>query len=273
MLKKVAIVVGLGLLLLLAAVVGVNRYLAGLVRDGLTERGSTALQVPVTVSNVTVRAWRGEVDVRGGVVGTPDGFQSAQTATFAHMHVRLQPRTLRAPCVIVEEAVLQSPEVWYELTDHGTNLEVLRKALRRKPAAAPDASGGAADSAGATPADTNTARRLRIADLVIRDGRLQVTGSLLNGKTVTVPLREIRLQNLGATGEGVTPEELAEQVVTAVAAAAIEAAAADPRLVDAIARGALQNTKSGLGKGASKLINALDRLFKPRSAPPAPEQP
>jgi hypothetical protein len=60
------------------------------------------------------------------------------------------------------------------------------------------------------------AKKLQVDDFLISGGKVNVSASMLGGKTATVPLPEIHLTNLGQGPEGITPAELTKKILSAV---------------------------------------------------------
>ena len=61
-------------------------------------------------------------------------------------------------------------------------------------------------------------RKLIVEELTIRDPKVQASAAFMAGKTVSVPLPDITLKNLGKAKGGITPGELGQEVATALKA-------------------------------------------------------
>jgi hypothetical protein len=77
------------------------------------------------------------------------------------------------------------------------------------------------------PESSGEGRRLRIDNVVIRDGKVTLSAPELRGMRAVVPLPNVYLGDIGSEGEGVPPEEAMERVL-AEANRGIGRALADP---------------------------------------------
>ena len=61
-------------------------------------------------------------------------------------------------------------------------------------------------------------KKLIVEELTIRDARAQASAAFLNGKTISIPLPDITLKNLGKAKGGISPGELGQEVAGALKA-------------------------------------------------------
>jgi hypothetical protein len=70
----------------------------------------------------------------------------------------------------------------------------------------------------ARPDSKKDGKKLIVEELTIRDAKAQASAAFLNGKTVSVPLPDITLKNLGKAKGGISPGELGQEVAGALKA-------------------------------------------------------
>jgi hypothetical protein len=92
-------------------------------------------------------------------------------------------------------------------------------------------------------------KKLIVEELTIRGAKAEASAAFMNGKTVTVPLPDITMRNLGKTRGGITPGELGQEVAKALIA----------KLGSAVNfEGLLKSTEGAAGKAGA----AVKGLFK-----------
>lgn len=112
--------------------------------------------------------------------------------------VALAPSSVLADKVIVRSVLVDGARVNIEGSPSDNNLT---KILANVQAVA--GSGSGATTSDGKPAGGG--KKLQVDDLTIKNCKLSITLKLLGGKTVSAPLPDIHLSNLGQGPEGITP--------------------------------------------------------------------
>lgn len=221
MLKKLAI----GLVVLIVIVgIGLNYLWANLdyyVKAAIEKYGSAATQASVTLDSVKLALTQGKGTLSGLSVGNPSGFDSGKALYLGEISVALDPHSVtgNGP-IVIRKILIQKPQVTYEFTNSGdSNLQALarntqnyassfagKKEAEPAPAAAPKA----------PPSPAAPARKIIIDSLTIADGQVSITHPLLQGKQLKAPLPTIQLNNIGKSGGGATPAEVAKLILGAI---------------------------------------------------------
>ena len=96
---------------------------------------------------------------------------------------------------------------------------------------------------------------------MIRGARVNVAAFPLGGKAMSLPLPDIRIENLGSQGDGITVPELSKQVVGEVVKGSMVVIA---KSADQIFKGASEAAKSlgDEGKTAADVVKGIGNLFK-----------
>jgi len=223
--KRLGIIVGAGVALLLVAVVGVVVFVFGnldsLVKDVIEEQGTRVAGVPVSVSGVKVEVLDGRAGINGLVVGNPSGFKSDSAISLGGISVALDTASVSQPVIVIKEITVDEPAVTYELMPGGNNIGIIAGNVKKN-------SGGGSSSSGAASSGESggTDKKLIIETLKIRGGKVTVAASLLDqGKALEARLPDITLRNIGKDSGGATPGEVAAEVMAALTDAASRAAA------------------------------------------------
>ena len=202
----------------------------------------------------------GSGTIKGLVVGNPQGFKTPSAIKVGTASLSLEPRSLLSDKVVVKSINVQGPEITFETDFKGNNLKKILANVQES------TGGGAQEPAKpqepAQPKEAKPAKKLQVDDFVISGGIVHVAVTALGGQAATIPLPDIHLQALGTGPEGITPGELAKQVLEAVEKGATQAAAGT--MTD-IGKGALYITKDGRNTGTNavqSVTKGLGNLFK-----------
>ena len=223
--KRLGIIVGAVVALLLVAVVGVVVFVFGnldsLVKDVIEEQGTRVAGVPVSVSGVKIEVLDGRAGINGLAVGNPSGFKSDSAISLGGISMALDTASVSQPVIVIKEITVDEPAVTYELMPGGNNIGIIAGNVKKN-------SGGGSSSSGATSSGESggTDKKLIIETLKIRGGKVTVAASLLDqGKALEARLPDITLRNIGKDSGGATPGEVAAEVMAALTDAASRAAA------------------------------------------------
>jgi hypothetical protein len=133
--------------------------------------------------------------------------------------VGVNPRSVFSDKVRVTHVHVKAPDITFEGTLGTANN--LSKILDNVNAVAGGSKG--ADPSKAPPAQQGSSKKLQVDDFLISGAHVNVSMTMLGGKSLTVQLPEIHLANLGSGPEGITAAELTQRVLSEVTAATLKA--------------------------------------------------
>lgn len=221
--KGLKILVGVVVaLVVLAAIAVVAVFLSvnSIAKSAVEKGGSYAMGVPTTLSSANVGVFSGEFSMSGLRVANPQGFPGPHFLTLGDGEVAVSLGTLQQETVELPRLTLDAIDVRLEKKGGQSNYQVILANLKKlsgpekKPA--PEGEG-----------KKFVINELAITDVTVHVDMLEAPGGIGQLAKVTVPIEEIRLQNVGRTGSGVggtgvTMGELAGIVVKAVLASAAQ---------------------------------------------------
>lgn len=190
--------------------------LDSILKQAIEAGGSTSTGVAVTVDEVDLAPTEGRAEIRGLLVGNPDGFQTDHAFSLGLISVDLDIANLPegpAGPIHLTEVVIEAPQITYELGEAGSNLDVIQRNAQAI------AAGGGADAGSSEGADAAEQVTWIIDSLLVRGARAEVSASFLDGETVGVTLPDIPLRNIGTTDNAATTWEVTRTVIDAVTAA------------------------------------------------------
>ena len=214
--KKVLI--GLAVLVIIVAggLFYVWQNLGSVIKTAVEEAGSRTTQVKVTLKEADVgNVTEGALALRGLVVGNPAGFKTDSAFQLGEISVKVDPATVTSDTIVVKEVVIAAPHVTYEFAGGGSNIGTIQKNVEKF-----------AGSGGASSSDASSGgKKVIIENLYVRDGKVDVSADFLQGKSTGTSLPTIHLKDIGKSGGGATPAQVAEQVIAAIGKSATAAVA------------------------------------------------
>jgi uncharacterized protein involved in outer membrane biogenesis len=196
-------------LLLLGAVLVVHLWLDAWIKSTVEHIGPIVTGTTVTLDAIRTSLLFGTVELRGLAIGNPPGFRAPHAFKVGSLRVRVSWLSLAAPVLVVEEIVIDAPEVTIEGLHPNDNLSRLQHNVRTfsekgmpKPAAA------------GKPAEP---RNVQLREFVMKDGKASVQFSVtgVGGQSLSVGIPDLHLKDIGQGG-GVPPEKLAAALTDAV---------------------------------------------------------
>lgn len=239
MVKKLCVV----LFVLVAAAAGLLFYLNSnidsIVKAAIEKFGSQAAHTALTLDSVKLEIASGAGALYGLGVSNPEGFSSNKALQVEKVSMKIDAKSaLGDGPIIIDEIAIDKIKVLFEADATGANnLLAMQKNITPKSSSSKSNESDAINSAG----ENKAQRKIIIRNLYIRDGGIEVTHPLLNGKNISAVLPEIHLTNIGED-KGVTQAQLAKIILQSITSSASKVATKD------IAKqlgGSLENIKEG----------------------------
>ena len=232
--KKIATI-----LLVVAALIGgalfwLSGNIDGLIKDAIENYGSAMTQAKVSVGAVKIAPADGKGTISHLAIANPAGFKTAYALKVARIDVDIDIASVTRDVVVIRNIAVVAPDVIYEKGDRMTNFDAIQKNI----------------AAYLGPADgRKEGKKLIVEQLTIRDAKAQASAAFMNGKTVSVPLPDITMKNVGRAKGGITPGELGQEVAGALKA----------KLTGAVSFDRLMKSA---GEALDKAGSAIKGLFK-----------
>ncbi len=219
--KKLILWLGGGLLLLLVSAYLVLIFFCGsIVKSRINKFGPELTQTTVVLGGAQLSPLSGTGTLTDLVVGNPKGWSGGHAFTLKSIHVDLVPSSVFSDHIVINEIVIDDPELVYETKLISSNIGDLVKAINQ--------------STSSKPADGPTAQNGKPTTFVIKKLRLE-NGHVRLGvgpTAVTLDLPATEFTNLGSDG-GVSAEQLSLLIMRTIASDVVK------------------GSISGIGKGVS----------------------
>lgn len=206
---KAAIGAVVGLVIIIAAAFFfLLSSIDSLIESAVETYGSQATQATVQLDDVEVSPTSGQGAMRGLFVGNPKGFATESAFKLGVISVKLDVGTLTEDTIVINEIIIDKPEVTYEVASGGSNIDALKRNV--------NAYAGTGKKGAAGKESGGDGPKLVIDKLRITGGVVNVSAAMLKGKKLSAPLPTIELTDIGKKKGGASPGEAIEQVIERV---------------------------------------------------------
>jgi len=229
------------ILLVLTAILGAGLYwLSGsldqLLKEAIVGYGSAMTKAKISVDRVEVAPASGKGTISRLVIGNPPGFKTPYALKVERIDVDIDMASVTKDVIIIRMVAIEGPDVIYENGESMTNFDAIQNNIAKY----------------LGPAKRNSANqdtRLIVEELTIYNAKAQASAPFMAGKTVSVPLPDISLKNIGKSKGGVTPGELGQEIAGALKAKLSVTANFD-------------RLKKSVGESLGQVGSAVKDLFK-----------
>lgn len=244
--KKLLIILGCLLALVVVAAVVASFFLGSIVTKGVNTFAPKITGTPVTLESARISPLSGAGTLNGLFVGNPEGWTGDKAFSFAKVHVSVQPMSLLGDHIVVKEVLIDAPEFVYETKFVSSNIKDLLANIEK-------------NTGGPAPAEQPVTKDGKPLKFEVKSFRLQNAKVTLGvGPTaVTVPMPPIVLTDLGTKEGGITADQLASKVVTNILGNIGKAVASSALEVGGAAGSAATDAASGAAKKAGEGIKKL----------------
>jgi hypothetical protein len=218
--------------------------------------------VPIKVGSVHINPLGGLVQIKGVVVGNPEGFKTPSAIELDHLRVEIDVASLLSSTILVKEILIEGPRISYEVTPNGTNIGAIQKNVEKATAG---------DGKEAPPATTETpkesaktdeeqpGKKVVIGLFSMKDGqvRASVSGPIQAGSTLPLPTIELRDigKDKGGTSLGAALKEIFGAFTKALGGAVgnlTQGAADVAKQLTGVISGGLGSAAQGVGQAGEQ---------------------
>jgi hypothetical protein len=196
--KILMIIGGVILILLLGGYLYLARNLDGLVVKGVNTYGPQLTQSKVELASASLSPLSGSGTLTGLSVGNPAGWSEGRAFYLGKVQLGVEPKSVVADTVIINEIIIDQPEINYESRIVSSNIKDLLKNIE-------DFTGKGEKTA----APDGKPKKFIVKKFRFTNGKATVQAG---GQALVVPLPEISLDNLGVAENGLTASQLAAVV-------------------------------------------------------------
>lgn len=258
--KKMLIGVAIVAVLAIGGVVYFASNIDSIIKAAVEKFGSEATKTEVTLSSVDLSLDSGAAALNGFRMGNPAGFKTDKAMSFGKVSIKIDTASLTSDVILIKEVIIAGPDITYESGDGGSNFDVIQKNVD---AYAKSLGAGGGDNK--PDSDAEGGKKIIIEHLYVRDGKVALNSPLLLGKTVSVPLPEIHLKDIGKKKKGASPGEVASQLMDEITGSVAGAGKAGVASAAKMAKEAMDGAKKmleGAGSGAGSAVDGATKSLK-----------
>lgn len=249
---------------LIALVVILTLSLGSIIKKGVETVGPQLTKTEMKLDSASVSVLSGTGALKGFMLGNPEGYKTPAAIKFGEASVGVRPGSVLSDKIHVTHVRVVAPEITFEGT-LGTKNN-LSKILENVEATTGGADTGTkpADKPKTEPAGKGADKKLQVDDFLISGAKVNVSMTMLGGKSLTVTIPDIHFADLGTGPEGITVGELTKKVMSQINAEtlkAVEKAVADlgKQATDIIKSVAGKDGTNGLDKAAKGISELLKK--------------
>lgn len=226
--------------------VGISN-LGPIIKNGVNTYGPQMTKTELRLKDVDISLFSGQATLKGFYMGNPKGFKSPQAVSVKSVYVDMDEKSLLSDPVIINKIEVVGPEITYEKISGTDNFQTVLNNIKQS-------SGATAPSKKETTAKEGEGKKLLIQNFIVREGKVNLAVSMVGGKTISAPLPDIHLKDVGKEKGGASPSEAFEKVFASLYKQITSPAVTDLMNKELKAIGA---SLEGLGGKASKQLENL----------------
>ncbi len=252
------LIIGGGVVVVIAVVLWfVFSSLGSLIKAGVEKYGSEITQTKVTLDEVKISVTSGKGTLRGLTVGNPEGFKTDSAFRLGEISMTLDTSSITQNPIVIKEIVVSAPEVTYEVGSGGTNIDAIQRNINAYLGIGKGKKGEKSPSE-----EGKEGPKLVIENFYVRNGQVNVSATILQGKKMSAALPDLHLKDIGKDKGGAKPGEVVEKVIASIGQAA--SMAVGTLNIDNIlgtAKKGLTGAKSAIEESTKGATETLKGLF------------
>ena len=213
-----------------------------LIADAIRKYAPDILGVPVKLGGVKTDFAEQSATLNGLVIGNPPGFKTAHALSVKSVSMKLDVNSLTKDVIVIRDISVLQPEIAYEQKSGGSNFDVIQRNAEKF--AAEHTDGKLSSDKKGPP------KKFIIERFNVTGAKAEVSAEILQGKSLTAPVPDIHLTDIGKKSNGATAGEAAKQIVGALTASVTRAASS-------LMSGAVDTVKKGAESVGGKLKGLL----------------
>jgi uncharacterized protein involved in outer membrane biogenesis len=209
--KVIGKVISLVFLLIIVAVVLTVFSPAKMIRKSVTSLGPKLTQTSVDLSDISISWLSGKGDVKGLVLGNPEGYEAATAIEIPVATIAIRPTSVFKDKLVIRSIEIESPHITYEGKLSGSNLNKIQENIKEFVGKIESYTKSDAAKKEA-PENPEAGKKLQVDEIVIRNAKVKLALTVLGGRGANITLPEIRMTNLGQGPEGISGPEVLDAV-------------------------------------------------------------
>jgi hypothetical protein len=238
--KKIMIAGFAGALLVILALITGLSNIGPIIESAVNTYGPDLTKTEVRLDDVSVSLLSGTARLSGFLLGSPDGFDAPHVMQVGAITMSIDKGSLTEDMIVVDEIVIEQPEIVYERSGGRDNFTAILANIEQSLGL----------ERAAEPVEEQSPRTMLVRRFAVKDGKVKLAMSLGKDMTISVPLPDIEMENIG--GEKASPGEVSRELLSSIY----------KQISTPDVMGALNSGLKNIGEGAKKGMEAAKDKVK-----------
>jgi hypothetical protein len=194
-------------IIIVVVVVGLSN-LGPIIKNVVNAYGPQMTKTEVRLEDVDISIFSGKAKLKGFYLGNPKGFKSPEAMRVGSVNVDVDEKSLTGDTIIISRIEVVRPEITYEKIRGTDNFRTILNNLK--------GSASQGEPSKKSAGKQGEGKKLLIKDFIVREGKVNLAVSMVGGKTISAPLPDIHLKDVGKEKGGASPAEVFEKVFAAL---------------------------------------------------------
>ncbi len=252
--KKLLLIGGVIIVIIIVAlVIGVSK-LGPIIKNAVNTYGPKLTKTEVSLGDVNISLLSGKAKLKDFFLGNPQGFKSAEAMKVGSILVDVDEKSLTKDTIVIDKIEVIAPAITYEKGRGIDNFKAIINNVNSFLGTQESKKEPAGKETSAT-----SGKKILIKDFIVKEGKVTLATSLPGGKSISAPLPDIHLTNLGGEGQGASPGQVFGEIFKALHDKITSSA-----VTDTLNQGLKELGKGmgGAGEGAKEQTGAVKEKFK-----------
>ena len=205
---------------------------------------------PISLGKVSVGLLRGEAGLKDFVVANPAGYRTTSAFELDEVSLKLDMGSLVKDTVVIKEIYIDGPEITFEKSLKKSNIAQILENVETA------AGRGAQGTEREESAEESEGKKVVIDHVLIKNAKIRLSTALLIGKTVSIPLPSIEINDIGKETDGTSFPEAISYILTALMQDITKAISA----VGELAVGGVKAVGDAAEEGAGAVTDAAQKV-------------
>jgi len=260
MMKTFLKVSGIILLLIAVGLVVLSVSLNSTIKGGVESLGPAITGTEVTLEDVDLSLFTGEGQLEKLVIGNPQGFRTDHAFYLGIVHFKVDLNSLLSDTVRIQEILIDSPEISFEVTPSGSNIGIIHENVKSFAGLVGKSEPGKSGLEGRSQEKPSKEKKIQIDQFILKNGRITVSTPLLKGQLFTILLPVVLLRDIGTQTGGATLKEISSLIYSETQKA-IEQEISKSGILGGMDLKKLDKELGRIIKDASKFLEGVKGLF------------
>lgn len=238
---------GIVVIIIIALIIGVSN-LGPIIKSAVNSYGPEMTQTEVSLDDVDISLFSAEAKLKNLSLGNPKGFNSPQAIKVGAIHVNVDKGSLTGDTIIIDRIEVVRPDITYERKSGTDNFQAIlynvKKAIGIETSPKKESEDAEQSSGG------ESGKKLLIRNFIVEDGKVNLAMGIIGGKSISAPLPDMHLKDIGKEKGGTSPAEAFSEIF-----AALYASITSPSVTGTLNDGlkAIGSNLESVGSGAKKV--------------------